>query len=339
MTKYFLEKISNKEDLTLNESYSLMEKIMNGELNNSHLAGMLLALRTKGETATELAGFVMAMKDKCIKIASPSEDTIDLCGTGGDYSGSFNISTAASFAAAGAGIHVAKHGNKSISSKCGSADVLKQLGINISLSPGNSEKALNEIGIAFLFAPVYHPSMKNAAPVRNELGVKTIFNLLGPLTNPAGTKKQLIGTFSRKASVIMCEASTQLGMKKVCFVNSADKFDEISLIQDTDVDEFSVPGGIKHYTLNNEAFGFGKINPENIKGSTPADNAAIILNVLREKEKNDPFMIIAANAAMALYCADYSSDLSECTAAAEESILSGKAYEKLKLLRDFGERV
>lgn len=338
MIKYFLEKISAKEDLTIDEASSLMESIMDGEINNSHLAGLLLAMRTKGETAFELAGFVKVMRKRSIKISAPSSLTIDLCGTGGDNSGTFNISTAASFAAAGAGVYVAKHGNRSISSKCGSADVLNELGINISLSPDKSEEALNEIGITFLFAPEYHPSMKFAAPVRNELGMKTIFNMLGPLTNPAGTKRQLVGTYSREASAIMCGAVQYLEMEKVCFVNSGGQFDEISLTCDTSVDEFS-QSGVKHYSLSGGSFGYGMINKDNITGNTAAENASIILSVLKDRKVNDPFKVVAANTAAALYCAGISESLIECTAFAEESILSGKAYEKLLLFKNFSGRV
>jgi len=337
MIRHILEKITEKEDLSLDESYSLMESIMNGEINNSHLAGLLLALKTKGETAVELAGFVKAMRNKCIKINLPSDSTIDMCGTGGDYSGTFNISTAASFVAAGAGVFVAKHGNRSVSSKCGSADVLKELGVNISLTPEDSQKALHEIGIAFLFAPIYHPSMKNAAPVRSELGIKTIFNMLGPLTNPAGTKKQLIGTFSKRVSEIMCRASEYLEMGKVCFVNTGNQFDEISLTGETNVDEYSISSGIRHYALNYKDFGYPEIDAASLHGESAKENAGIILDVLRQKNNNGAYKVIAANAAMGLYTAGYSDDLLECTSAAEESIQSGRAFSKLKSLCSFGE--
>ncbi len=336
MIRFILEKITEKENLSLEESYSLMESIMNGEINNSHLAGLLLALKTKGETAVELAGFVKAMRNKCIKISLPSENSIDMCGTGGDYSGTFNISTAASFVVAGAGIFVAKHGNRSVSSKCGSADVLKELGVNISLSPEESENALRETGITFLFAPIYHPSMKNAAPVRSELGIKTIFNMLGPLTNPAGTKRQLIGTFSKRAAEIMCRASEYLDMEKVCFVNTGNQFDEISLTGDTSVDEYSSGLGIKQYILNSEDFGFSKIDFDSLKGENAKENAKIIWESLQGKEKTEHYKVITANAAMGLYCAGYSNDLIECTSAAEDSIQSGQAFGKLKSLCTFG---
>jgi len=339
MIKFILEKITAGENLSYTDAFYLMELILKGELNNSRLAGLLMALRTKGETADEIGGFAKAMREMSIKIKSPSENTIDLCGTGGDGSGSFNVSTAASFAAAGAGFYVAKHGNRSVSSKCGSADVLNELGVNISLPPEKSEVVLHKIGIVFLFAPVHLPSMKNIAFVRNELGVKTIFNMLGPLVNPAQTKRQLIGAFSNKAAQIMAEASRYLNMDKVCFVNSGNKYDEIALNAQTDVYEFIFNNGIRNYSLSSKDFGYCDIDELNIQGGDAKFNAEIILKVLRDKEQGDAFKIISANTAMALYCGGYSDNLLECAKAAEESILSGNAFNKLKLLTDFSNKI
>ena len=190
MIKYYIEKVIDKENLTIKEAYDAMDKIMSGEVNPSQLAGFLIALKSKGETAEEIGGFANAMRNKSIKLDVEGENIIDVCGTGGDYSGTFNISTTTAFIVAGAGIKVAKHGNRSISSNSGSADVLSELGININLNAEQSQRALTKVGISFLFAPNFHPAMKYAAPVRKELGIKTVFNLLGPLTNPANTKKQ-----------------------------------------------------------------------------------------------------------------------------------------------------
>src|SRR3989304_7186624 len=216
--KFYLEKLLENFDLSFAESYNLMNEIMQGSINNSHLSGILIALKLKGESAEEIAGFASAMRENSQKIICDDENMIDVCGTGGDNSGSFNISTAVAFTVAGAGVKVAKHGNRSISSKSGSADVLEELGININLSKEQSEEALDKVGMAFLFAPLYHPAMKHAGQVRKELGIKTVFNMLGPLTNPAGVKRQMIGTFSIKAAETMCEAAKYLGHKKVCFV-------------------------------------------------------------------------------------------------------------------------
>src|SRR3989339_148701 len=336
--KEYLEKIIAGEDLTFEESYAAMTKIMNGNVNNSHLAAFLIALKSKGETAEEIAGSVQAMRDKSIKINCSDNNVIDVCGTGGDNSGSFNISTATAFAAAGAGVKVAKHGNRSISSKCGSADVLQELGINVNLLPEQSEEALNTIGIAFLFAPLYHPAMKYAAPVRKELGIKTVFNMLGPLTNPAGVKRQMIGTFSIKAAETMCEAAKYLGHEKVCFVCSNDKFDEIHLGEETSVFEFNEKEKVPGYKISNDTFGYPKTKSDEIKGDSAERNAEIILDILDKKNRNSAYYITAANAAMGLYAAGYSNDLKKCAAAAEDSITSGSAYSKLIELKNFSSK-
>ena len=221
--KSYIEKVIIREDLTFEEAYHVMHTIMSGEVNNAHLAGILIALKAKGECAAEIAGFAKAMREKSIKVKVSNPNVIDVCGTGGDDSGTFNISTAAAFVVAGAGVAVAKHGNKSISSRSGSADVLTEMGININLSPDATKQALEEIGISFLFAPQYHPAMKYAAVVRKELGMKTAFNLLGPLTNPAGTKRQLIGVYNNRSAKLLAEAAQYLDMEHVCFICTGDK--------------------------------------------------------------------------------------------------------------------
>ncbi len=336
MIRELIEKMSSGNDLTNSESFEVMNRIMNGELNNSQIASLITALKVKGETATELAGFVKAMRLNGIKINS--NNSVDVCGTGGDSSGTFNISTAVSFVVAGAGIKVAKHGNKSISSKCGSSDVLNELGVKIDMTPTQSEEALNEIGIAFLFAPIYHPAMKYAAPVRSDLGIRTIFNILGPLSNPASTKKQLIGTYSIRTAELMAKACEELEMEKISFVCTNNKFDEISLTGETEVIEYDKLSGIRRYNLNHESFNYPIVNAKNIEGNTPVENAEIINSLFTKEEKNDAFYVTAANAALALYTAGYSSNLEECTYASEESILNGKAYQKLKQLRAIGEK-
>lgn len=335
MIKEYLQKVIDNENLTFEESFNAMSEIMNGEVNNSHLAGFLIALKSKGETSAEVAGFAKAMQEKSVRIYCDDENLIDVCGTGGDNSGSFNISTATAFAAAGAGVKVAKHGNRSISSKSGSADALQALGVNINLTKEQSEEALNKIGIAFLFAPLYHPAMKHAAPVRKELGMKTVFNMLGPLTNPARVKKQIIGTYSLKASRIMAEASKYLDMEKVCFVCGVDKYDEIFLGDVTGVHEYNHGSDIKTYNISSGTFGYPIINHADIKGDTPEVNAQIILDVFENKNKNGAFFTVAANAALALFSAGYSDDLNDCKLAAERSILSGGALAKLNELKKF----
>ncbi len=333
--KEYLEKVIEKEDLSFDEAFIVMNDVMTGTVNNSQLAGFLVALKAKGETPSEVAGFAKAMRNNCIKIECDDENAIDVCGTGGDNSGSFNISTAVAFTAAGAGIKVAKHGNRSISSKSGSADVLQHLGVNINLSRDESERALKEIGITFLFAPLYHPAMKYAAPVRKELAMKTVFNMLGPLTNPAGVKKQLIGTFNRKAARTMSEAAKYLDFEKACFICCDDRYDEIYLGDITEIHEYNNSEEIRTYTISNDSFSYPKISDHDIKGDTAEVNAQIILDVLENKNRNGAFHTITANSAMALYCADFSGSLTECQKAAEDSILSGAAIAKLNELKRF----
>jgi anthranilate phosphoribosyltransferase len=336
--KNYIEKLLDKEDLSIDESYNAMNKVMSGDVDNSNLAGFLIALKAKGESPEEIAGFAKSMRDNCIKINSSGNNIIDVCGTGGDGSGSFNISTAVSFVAAGAGIKVAKHGNRSISSKCGSADVLHQLGINISLSKEQSEEVLEKIGIAFLFAPLYHPAMKHAAQVRKELGIKTVFNMLGPLTNPAGVKRQVIGTFSIKAAKTMSEAAKYLEHEKVCFVCCNDKFDEIHLGEDTSVFEYNGDKKVSNYKLDSDIFGYSKTEYEDIKGDSAERNAEIILDILKRYVKGPSYYTVAANAALALYVAGFSDDIKKCANAAEESILSGAAFSKLNELKEFNSK-
>ncbi len=335
MIKEYLQQVIDKENLSFTDAYNAMSEIMNGEVNNSHLAGFLVALKSKGETAPEVAGFAKAMREKSIQINCDDENVIDVCGTGGDNSGSFNISTATAFTAAGAGVKVAKHGNRSISSKSGSADVLQALGVNINLTREQSETALNKIGITFLFAPLYHPAMKYAGQVRKELGMKTVFNMLGPLTNPARVKKQIIGTFNLKAARVMAEAAKYLNMEKVCFVCGTDKYDEIYLGDLTEVHEYNYGEEIKIYTLSNESFGYPLISHDDIKGDSPEVNAKIILDVFNNHNKNGAFHTITANTALALYSAGFSDDLRECLKAAEDSIISGAAMSKLNELKIF----
>lgn len=336
MIKSTIEKLIAKENLSLEDSYEFMNRIMNGEVNNSHIASFLTALKAKGETAEEVAGFAKSMRSKSIKVNSEDPDTIDVCGTGGDNSGTFNISTAAAFVVAGAGVRVAKHGNRSISSLSGSADVLQNLGVNINYSQSKAEYALNKIGISFLFAPVYHPAMKFAAPVRKELGMKTVFNILGPLTNPANTKKQLIGVFNSKTAQIMRDSVKYLGMDKVVFVCTDNKFDEITLHTDTEIFEYNTNKTNESYKISAKAFGLNQLNFTDIKGDSSEYNAKLILEILKDKKKGAPYYVTVANAAMGLYAAGKSKEIRMCTELAEKSILSGEAYSKLVQLAELG---
>jgi len=336
MIKKEIQKIIEKENLTFNEAHSVLNKIMSGEINNSQIAALLVALKSKGEFETEVAGFAKAMREKSITLENNSDTCIDVCGTGGDNSNTINISTAVSFVVAGTGIKVAKHGNRSISSKSGSSDVLTELGVNINLSNQASKRALNEIGIAFLFAPNYHPAMKYVMPVRRELGFKTVFNMLGPLTNPARTKKQMIGVYNNSTAKLMRESAKYLDMEKVCFVCTENRFDEITLTGETAIFEYDKNYGTKDYKISPETFGYPTITLNEIIGGTPKENAKRILELFNNKEKTPLFFVVSANAAFALYSAGFSGSLEECKNAAEDSILSGKALNKLNELKNFG---
>ena len=333
-----LEKVINGESLTFDEAYNVMYSIMSGNENNSKIASLLTALKIKGETADEVAGFVKAMREKVVNIKCDNERVIDVCGTGGDGSGTFNISTAVSFVVAGAGVNVAKHGNRSISSKSGSSDVLNELGVDVQLNPELSEKALNEIGIAFLFAPLYHPAMKHVAPIRKELEFRSIFNILGPLTNPAGVKRQLIGTFSDKTARLMSEAIKLLEMEKVTFLCTKNSYDEITLTDTTKVYEVNKDHSMYYYSLTNENFGFPKITLENIQGGNAKENAEIIYDIFSNNNIGPAYDVVIANAALALKTSGISDNLLECKQFAEESIKSGSTLNKLNELKEFGEK-
>ena len=333
-----LNKVIEGKNLTFEEAYNVMYSIMSGSENNSKIAALLTALKIKKETAEEVAGFAKAMREKVIKINCDEKNTIDVCGTGGDGSGSFNISTAVAFVVAGAGVKVAKHGNRSISSKSGSSDVLHELGVEVKLAPELSERALNELGIAFLFAPLYHPAMAHVAPVRKELEFRSIFNILGPLANPAGTKRQLIGTFNDYTAKLMAEATKLLDMDRVCFVCSNNSFDEISLTHQSNVIETFGNNSMHIYQLTHQSFNFPELKLSEIGGGSAKENADIIYKIFSGREKTPGYYIVAANAAMALKVSGICDDLAECLSIAEESIQSGRTLNKLLELKEFGDK-
>lgn len=333
-----LEKVIEGHSLTFDEAYEVMYSIMSGNENNSKIASLLTALKIKGETSEEVAGFVKAMREKVIKIKCENDRVIDVCGTGGDGSGTFNISTAVSFVVAGAGVNVAKHGNRSISSRSGSSDVLHELGVDVQLDPKLSEKALNEIGIAFLFAPLYHPAMKHVAPIRKELEFRSIFNILGPLTNPAGVKHQLIGTFNDDVARLMTDAIRLLEMEKVAFLCTSNRYDEITLTDITKVYEVNRDHSMYFYSLTNDNFGYPKATLEQIQGGSAKENAEIIYKVFTGETNGAAYEVVVANAAMALKTSRISDDLIECKQIAEESIKSGATLKKLNELKEFGEK-
>ncbi|AFH50093.1 Anthranilate phosphoribosyltransferase [Ignavibacterium album JCM 16511] len=330
--KQVIEKLLADSHLSFDEAYNVMTSIMEGNATPVIISSFLTAMKAKGETAEEIAGFAKAMREHSIKIKCENPDVIDVCGTGGDNSGSFNISTATAFVVAACGVPVAKHGNRSISSNSGSADILSQLGVNINMPPQVAEKALNEIGITFLFAPIYHPAMRFAAPVRQELKIRTVFNILGPLTNPVSLKRQMIGTFNNETAKLLCEASKYLDYESLSVICNNNQFDEIFLEHETSVFELNNQKDINNYKLNHNDFDYEKVSKENLKGGTPEENARLMLDIFQNHKKNGAFHTVCANAALALKISGKYSSLSEAVIAAEEAILSNKAFEKLEQL-------
>ncbi len=339
MIKGIIEKIISKNNLDIQEAEDVMLHIMEGNVNESHLSALLIALKCKGETHEEVAGFTRGMRKKGLKINTNGYNYIDVCGTGGDHSGTFNISTATAFVVAAAGVGVAKHGNRSISSLSGSADVLRELGVPVHLTPEQSAQALETIGITFLFAPDYHPAMKHVAPVRKNLAMKTVFNILGPLTNPANTKRQLIGTFNDDTASLMANAAKLLDMERVCFICTDNRYDEILLNKDTRVFEYTGNGAVKTYIVNHETFGYPEVTLEEIKGDSPERNADIIRQLFTGRKKDAAFYVVVANAALALYTSGFSERMETCRIAAEEAVISGAAGEKLESLIAFGNHI
>jgi len=345
MIKEAIQKLVERENLTVEEAKKVMDEIMSGQVSDPLIASFLTALRMKGETVDEIYGFAQVMREKVRKINCKSEIIIDTCGTGGDGKFTFNVSTATAFVVAGAGFTVAKHGNRSVSSKCGSADLLESLGVKIDCSPEIMERCLNEIGIAFLFAPLLHPAMKYVMPARRELGIRTVFNILGPLTNPAGANVQLLGVYEKKLVESLSWVLAKLGTKSA-FVVYGDGLDEITLSGETFIAQVA-NGQVNTFVIKPEALGFTRIPSKMISGYTPEENKKILLNVL-EGKKNHYQDIILLNAGAVIYLALLAQrkkgsrrkggilvrDFQEALSIAENSIDSGKALDKLNQLKE-----
>lgn len=329
--KKHIEKCLSGEHLTVAEASNALDTIMTGQATDSQIAGLMIALRAKGETVDELVGFARTMREHAVKISVEDPDAIDMCGTGGDGLGTFNISTVASFVAAGAGVTVAKHGNRSVSSQCGSADVLTALGVNVQSSAETVQACINRIGIGFLFAPLHHPAMKYAAKPRTELGVRSFFNIIGPLTNPAGVKRQLVGVYNPHVALILAGALQKLGAEKACVVHSNDGMDEVTLSSGTNVHEVNKNEQTREYHLQPEDFGFSKLTLDSLRGGDKNANALIAMNVL-QGGKSSARDVVVANAALGIYVSGKANTILEGKQKAEESINSGKALEKLKKL-------
>lgn len=333
-----LQKVVAGEDLTRGDADAAMTQILAGRVSDVQIAGFLTALRAKGETVDELVGFATAMRRHAVSIYPPGHKPftrllVDTCGTGGDARGTFNVSTTAAFVVAGAGVHVAKHGNRSISSQCGSADVLEALGVNINLPPERVGEAIESVGIGFLFAPALHTAMKHAIKARSELRLRTAFNLLGPLTNPAGASAQVLGVYDAAATELLARALAELGSSRAFVVHGADGLDEISLSGETQVAELR-DGQVTSYTIVPEDFGLRRAPLEAIAGGDAKTNAKILRRVLKG-ELTPHREIVQANAAAALVAAGRATDFLDGVRIAAQSIDSGAAQAKLEALIAF----
>ena len=327
--KALIAKVATGAPLTRDEAANAFDRMMSGEATPSQMGGLLMALRVRGETVDEITGAVTTMRAKMLGVKAPP-DAVDVVGTGGDASGSYNISTCAAFIVAGAGVPVAKHGNRALSSRSGAADVLAALGVKIDLTPEQVSRCIAEAGIGFMFAPAHHPAMKNVGPTRVELGTRTIFNLLGPLSNPANVKRQMIGTFSKHWLEPMAQVLNNLGSECVWVVHGSDGLDEITTAGPTSVAELK-DGKIRTFEVTPEDAGLPRTKPGALKGGDAADNAKALLDVL--KGQKGPFRDVSIlNAAAALIVAGKVKTLKEGAALAAKSIDSGEAEGRLDRL-------
>ena len=334
MIKDAIKKVVDEKDLSLEESSAVMGEIMSGEATPSQIACLITALRIKGETADEVTGFASKMRENSIKIHTKHSDLVDTCGTGGDVSGTFNVSTVSAIIAAAAGARVAKHGNRSVSSRCGSADILEAMGVKIELSPALTAKCIDEVGIGFIYAPAFHPAMKYAGPSRKEIGIRTIFNILGPLTNPAGTKSQVLGVFSPKLTELMAMTLQNLGSTEVMVVHGMDGLDEISISDKTKISHLK-NGVIKNYFIEPKNFRMQRHAKADIIGGTVNENIKITNDILKGTEKGAKKDIALLNTAAVLVVAHVAKDMNEGILKARSAIESGAAFKKLEELIKF----
>lgn len=325
-------KLSKKQNLNYDEAKAVMEEMMDGTATQAQMGGFLMALSMQGETIEEITAFATVMREKGVKI-KPERAVIDIVGTGGDQVGTFNISTTSAFVVAAGGVPVAKHGNRSVSSRSGAADVLEKLGVQVALSAQQNEEVLNKTGICFMFAPVYHSSMKYAAPVRKELGVRTVFNILGPLSNPAGATMQLLGVYDKKLAEPMANVLANLGVTRGVAVCGEDGLDEITLTGETDVYEIRF-GEITSYTIMPEQFELTRCPLSELIGGTPEENAQITMDILTGKETGPKRDVVLLNAGMSLYLGIDGITLADGIQMAKELIESGKALAKYEEFRD-----
>ncbi|HWR39045.1 MAG TPA: anthranilate phosphoribosyltransferase [Patescibacteria group bacterium] len=335
MLKSYLATVAGGKNLSREQAREAMHVIMSGQSTDSQIGAFLTALRMKGEISAEVAGFAETMRNQATPVRCRQEELIDTCGTGGDGRNTFNISTTVALVVAGAGLAVAKHGNRGVSSSSGSADVLEALGVNLELTPEAVADAIGDIGVGFLYAPQFHSAMKYAAKPRRELGFRTVFNLLGPLSNPASACYQLVGVYEESLTEKVAEALLELGVKGAMVVHSLDGLDEISTAAPTAVSEVR-DGKVHSYRLDPAALGFVSPGTDGYKGGTPADNAAITRDILQgvTGPKRD---IVLINAAAALLVGEKAANLEEGIELARRSLDSGAALAKLEALKEFSQ--
>ncbi|MBU0687240.1 MAG: anthranilate phosphoribosyltransferase [Candidatus Margulisbacteria bacterium] len=334
MIKTAIKKVLDNQNLTKEEAELTMNFIMDGNATPSQISALLIALRCKGESIEEITGFASSMREHATKIFPKEKNLVDTCGTGGDVSGSFNISTVAAFVAAGAGVRVAKHGNRSVSSKCGSADLLEALGVKIDIPPQKVEECINEVGIGFIYAPKFHGAMKHAMPTRREIGIRTVFNILGPITNPAGAKHQILGVFSEKLTETMANVLKNLGATEAMIVHGMDGLDEISISDKTKVSHLK-NGKIKNYFIKPEDLKLKKYPHQEILGGSVEENKNIATQILNGTEKGAKRAITLINAAAAILVSGLAKDLKQAKDLAERAIDTGDALEKLNKMIGF----
>jgi anthranilate phosphoribosyltransferase len=328
-TSEAIEQLLAGKPLTREQARDVMNQVMAGESTPVQIAGLLIALRAKGETVEEMAGFVDSMRAHATPLSVP-EGTIDTCGTGGDRAGTFNISTAAALVAAGAGIPVAKHGNRAASSRCGSADVLEALGVDITLGPDGVRRCIDVAGVGFCFAPTFHPAMRHAGPARRELGVRTVFNVLGPLANPGRVRRQALGVGAPTLAPLMVRVLKDLGHERALVFFGEDGIDELTTTQPSRVFELK-DGVVSEYELEPQELGIPRGRSEDLRGGTPPENAQLLRQVL-DREAGPRRDIVLLNAAAAIIAAGRVNDWKEGLAMARESIDSGRARQALNRL-------
>jgi len=326
-----IEKLVNGSSLTETESFAVMNEMMKGKATSAQIAAYLVALRCKGETVDEIVGSVRAMRGNCLRVTLDDLDAVDLCGTGGDGKGTFNISTTAAFVVAGTGVKVAKHGNRAASSKCGSADLLEELGVAIDLKPEDVATCVEDVGVGFIFAPLFHPAMKNVAPVRRELGVRTLFNLLGPLANPAGVRRQLVGVFHKSLMDKFAQSLQRLGVEHAVIVHCEGGYDEATTAGISEALMVFDDGRISRLEIVPEDLGFKRAESEALKGGSAKENADLTVRIL-EGEDGACADTVVLNSALALLSAGRTEDLKEGLTMAKESIKSGRAKKVLENL-------